>query len=60
MNVEKLVGTINKYKTMEKKVKKYLSTLPDEEIKNLYDSIEFTPFPVFLRKEYQKRFSNNL
>ncbi|MFQ5572776.1 MAG: hypothetical protein ACE5EJ_00845 [Nitrosopumilaceae archaeon] len=57
MNVEKLVGIKNNYKTMEKKVKKYLRTLPDEEIKNLYEGIEFTPFPVFLRKEYQKRFS---
>ncbi len=45
---------------MEKKVKKYLRTLPDEEIKNLYEDIEFTSFLVFLRKEYQKRFSSNL
>ena len=43
----------------EKNVKKFLKSLPDAKIKNFYDAMEYTPFPILLAKEYKKRFTKN-
>lgn len=49
----------NNYLTNEKNVKIFLKSLSDEKIKNFYEAIEYTPFPVLLTKEYKRRFSKN-
>lgn len=43
----------------ERNVKKFLKSLPDTQIKNYYEAIEYTPFPILLAKEYKKRFVKN-
>ena len=43
----------------EKNVKKFLNSLSDAKIKNFYEAIEYTPFPILLTKEYKKRFTKN-
>ena len=38
---------------------KYLKTLPDKHIKQFYDAVEWTPYPVLVIKEFQRRFQPN-
>jgi len=35
---------------------KYLKSLPDNKIKQFYDAVEWTPYPVLVIKEFQRRF----
>ena len=35
---------------------KYLKTLPDNHIKQFYNDVEWTPYPVLVIKEFQRRF----
>ena len=35
---------------------KYLKTLPNSHIKQFYDDVEWTPYPVLVIKEFQRRF----
>ena len=35
---------------------KYLKTLPNSHIKQFYDDVEWTPYPVLIIKEFQRRF----
>lgn len=39
-------------------IKKYLASINDRQLKNLYDSIELTQFPILLACEYRQRFRN--
>ena len=34
----------------------YLKTLPDSHIKQFYNDVEWTPYPVLVIKEFQRRF----
>ena len=43
----------------EKNVKEFLRSLSDAKIKNFYEAMEYTPFPILLAKEYKKRFTKN-
>jgi len=36
---------------------KYLKTLPNSHIKQFYDDVEWTPYPVLVIKEFQRRFN---
>jgi len=38
---------------------KYLKSLPDNRIKQFYDAVEWTPYPVLVIKEFQRRFQPN-
>jgi len=38
---------------------KYLKSLPDNKIKQFYDAVEWTPYPVLVIKEFQRRFQPN-
>ena len=38
---------------------KYLKTLPDKHIKQFYNDVEWTPYPVLVIKEFQRRFKPN-
>jgi len=38
---------------------KYLKTLPDKHIKQFYDDVEWTPYPILVIKEFQRRFKPN-
>ena len=38
---------------------KYLKSLPDNRIKQFYDAVEWTPYPVLVIKEFQRRFKPN-
>ena len=40
----------------EKHLIKYLKSLPDSQIKQFYDAVEWTPYPVLVIKEFQRRF----
>lgn len=40
----------------EKKIKRFLSSLPDDQIKKLFNGVEVSPFPILLTIEYEKRF----
>lgn len=40
----------------EKSICEYLETLPDDTIIKYYLDVEYTPFPVLIIKEYQRRF----
>ena len=40
----------------EKYLIKYLKSLPDSKIKQFYDTVEWTPYPVLVIKEFQRRF----
>lgn len=40
----------------EKSIIKYLKTLPDDDIIKYYLDVEFSPFPVLIIQEYQRRF----
>lgn len=46
-------------KQTERSLKEMLSNLPDNKLKMLAESIEMSPFPVLINKEYKKRFGNN-
>ena len=35
---------------------KYLKTLPNSHIKQFYDDVEWTPYPVLVIKDFQRRF----
>jgi hypothetical protein len=35
---------------------KYLKSLPDNHIKQFYNDVEWTPYPVLVIKEFQRRF----
>ena len=43
----------------EKYLIKYLKSLPDNQIKQFYDAVEWTPYPVLVIKEFQRRFNPN-
>ena len=43
----------------EKHLIKYLKSLPDNQIKQFYDAVEWTPYPVLVIKEFQRRFQPN-
>ena len=43
----------------EKFLIKYLKSLPDSHIKQFYDAVEWTPYPILLIKEFQRRFKPN-
>ena len=43
----------------EKYLIKYLKSLPDNHIKQFYDAVEWTPYPVLVIKEFQRRFQPN-
>ena len=38
---------------------KYLKSLPDSHIKQFYDAVEWTPYPVLVIKEFQRRCKPN-
>ena len=38
---------------------KYLKTIPDKHIKQFYNDVEWTPYPVLVIKEFQRRFKPN-
>ena len=38
---------------------KYLKSLPDSRIKQFYDAVEWTPYPILVIKEFQRRFKPN-
>ena len=43
----------------EKFLIKYLKTLPDKHIKQFYNDVEWTPCPILVIKEFQRRFKPN-
>ena len=43
----------------EKYLIKYLKSLPDNQIKQFYNAVEWTPYPVLVIKEFQRRFDPN-
>jgi len=43
----------------EKFLIKYLKSLPDSHIKQFYDAVEWTPYPILVIKEFQRRFKPN-
>ena len=43
----------------ERHLIKYLKSLPDNQIKQFYDAVEWTPYPVLVIKEFQRRFQPN-
>ena len=43
----------------EKHLIKYLKSLPDNQIKQFYDAVEWTPYPVLVIKEFQRRCQPN-
>ena len=43
----------------EKYLIKYLKSLPDSQIKQFYNAVEWTPYPVLVIKEFQRRFQPN-
>ena len=40
----------------EKSICEFLETLPDDTIIKYYLDVEYSPFPVLIIKEYQRRF----
>ena len=38
---------------------KYLKSIPDKHIKQFYNDVEWTPYPVLVIKEFQRRFEPN-
>jgi len=38
---------------------KYLKSLPDSRIKQFYDAVEWTPYPILVIKEFQRRLKPN-
>lgn len=40
----------------EEEIKNYLKQLSDEQIKKMIDGLDFSPFPILLTTEYEKRF----
>ena len=43
----------------EKYLIQFLKSLPDNQIKQFYDAVEWTPYPVLVIKEFQRRFQPN-
>ena len=43
----------------EKHLIQYLKSLPDSHIKQFYDAVEWTPYPILVIKEFQRRFQPN-
>ena len=56
--MQNLLDPKGSYIKSEKNVKKFLKSLPDESIRNFYENIELTPFPILLAKEYHQRLLN--
>lgn len=48
------------YLKCEKNVKRFLTSLSNEEIRTFYDNLEYTPFPILLAKEYRRRFPKKI
>ena len=38
---------------------KYLKSIPDKHIKQFYNDVEWTPYPVLVMQEFQRRFKPN-
>ncbi|MFB5631398.1 MAG: hypothetical protein ACE5RN_07405 [Nitrosopumilaceae archaeon] len=57
--MQSLLDPNGSYIKSEKNVKKYLSSISDDQIKVFYENIELTSFPILLAKEYHKRFSKS-
>ena len=43
----------------EKYLIQYLKSLPDNQIRQFYDAVEWTPYPILVIKEFQRRFQPN-
>lgn len=43
----------------EEKIKRFLSSLSDDQIKKLFNGVEVSPFPILLTIEYENRFGKN-
>lgn len=56
--MESLLGPKGDYMRTEQNVKNFLRSLPDHELKNYYENIELTTFPILLAREYHRRLSN--
>lgn len=57
--MKNLLDPHDDYIKTEKNVRKYLKSLSDSQIKSFYETIEYTPFPALLTKEYSSRFKKN-
>ncbi len=57
--MESLLGPKGNYMRTEENVKAFLRSLPDKELKNYYENIELTSFPILLAREYRRRISKN-
>ena len=55
--MKNLLDAKNNYLKTEKNVQAYLRSLSDSQVKLYYETIEFTPFPTLLAKEYSRRFN---
>ena len=53
--MKSLIDPKGDYLKTEKNIKKYLNSLNDRQLKNLYDNIELTHFPILLAHEYKRR-----
>ncbi|NNM03154.1 MAG: hypothetical protein HKP26_06315 [Nitrosopumilus sp.] len=54
--MEKLFDPSKSYMSCEKNIKTYLRSLSDSQLKIFFETLEYTPFPTLLMKEYKKRF----
>ena len=54
--MKNLVDPKGDYLKTEENIKKYLKSLGDSHLKNLYQNIELTTFPILLAQEYKSRF----
>ena len=54
--VKNLIEPKGNYLKTENNIKKYLHSLSDKQLKNLYENIELTAFPILLAHEYKNRF----
>lgn len=57
--MESLFDPKKSYLSCEKNVKKYLESISDLQLKNFFDNLEYTPFPILLMKEYKRRFKQD-
>ena len=54
--MKSLIDPKGDYLKTEKNIKKYLNSLNDKQLKNMYENIELTHFPILLVHEYKCRF----
>ena len=54
--MKNLVDPKGNHLKTEENIKKYLKSLNDRQLKNLYENIELTHFPILLAHEYRQRF----